>query len=174
MTKSEGRNDNARVERATQSGGRWPLGMSLRQAAQVIETVQSRPMAVAEVEPQRVVPYLLPAEDLHAGKLPRAVAAVLIAEDVALALVFRTRGGGAQVFAREIRLGPIVPHDGEFVADELDVDGRLHGRKGTIYKPGRVAEGKTQAATRSPVGLLPDVSLSAIRGEPDYFRSGLV
>jgi len=41
-------------------------------------------MAVAEIEADGVVADLLPADDGHTGKLFRAVAAVLVAEDVAL------------------------------------------------------------------------------------------
>lgn len=100
--------------------------MSLGQLAEEVVAVEAGFVAVAEIETDGVVADDLPAEDRHAGEFLRAVAAVLVSEDVALADVLRARGRGTQVFHRKIRLGTVFPDDGDFVADELDVGGRFH------------------------------------------------
>ena len=46
---------------------------------------------------------------------------ILLAEDIAFALGLGARRGRAQVFEGEIALDTIVPNDGEFIADELNV-----------------------------------------------------
>src|SRR6185503_16885253 len=57
----------------------------------------------------------------------RTTAAVLMAENVAFALRLRTGRRGAQLLGIEITFGSVIPCDGNFLADELDVGGAMHG-----------------------------------------------
>lgn len=99
------------------------LGFQAAQRAQQIETVQAGAMAVAEVESNGVVADPFPADDLDAGKLFRSVPPVLIAEDIAFALIRRAGRGGPQGFKIMIRFAAVVPDNRDFPADELKVYG---------------------------------------------------
>src|SRR6476469_6903939 len=83
------------------------------EGAQVAEAVETGAMAIAEVEPDRVVADALPANDLHAGKTLRPVAAIAVPEDVALAEIGGAGRSGAQLLEREISLSPVIPRDGD-------------------------------------------------------------
>ncbi len=78
-------------------------------------------MPVAEIEPERVIAHLFPSDDGDSRKGGRSLAAILLAEDVTLALVLRAWRGGAELFAREIAFPAIAPGDGELIPDELNV-----------------------------------------------------
>ena len=104
--------------------------MSPGEFAEKVVAVEAGFVAVAEIEADGVVAYDFPRFDGYAGEFLRAVAAVLVSEDVTLADVLRAGGCGAQVFHQEIRLRTVFPDDGDFVADELDVGGRFHVTKG--------------------------------------------
>src|SRR5690606_28130451 len=113
---------------------------------EVVEAVEAGFVSVAEFEAHGVVADDFPAEHGDAGELPGAVAAVLVAEDVALADVFGAGRAGAQQLGGEIGLRAVVPEDGDFGADELDVGGLLHGRSGNLADAGARAEVKKSAA----------------------------
>ena len=86
------------------------------------------------METDCVVADALPASDGDAGEVFRAVPAVLVAEDVAFALRLSAGRGGAEFFKREIGLAAVIPSDGDFVADELDVLRRFQFSNGRGFK----------------------------------------
>src|SRR4051812_22955052 len=98
--------------------------------AQIVEGVEAGVVAVAEFETDGVVADDVPADHLHAVEFLRAVAAVLVAKNVALAGGFRARRRGAQALERKVTLDAVVPNDGDLLTDELDVGGRVHGAGG--------------------------------------------
>jgi hypothetical protein len=104
--------------------------MSFGKFQKVIEAIETGAMTVAEIETQGVVSDLLPAGDCNAWKVLGAIAAVLVAEDVALANILCAGRGGSQRLHRIIRLRLVGPKNGDFVTDELDVGGSLHGANG--------------------------------------------
>src|SRR5262245_49243676 len=94
---------------------------------QIVEAVQPGPMTVAELETQRVISDPFPAHHLHTGEILRTVAAIAIAEDIALAEVRRARGSSPEFLESEIGLHAVVPGNRHFLTDELDVDRKVHG-----------------------------------------------
>ena len=78
-------------------------------------------MAVAEIETEGVVSDLLPAGHADALEVARTMAAVLLTENVPFALRLRTRRGGAQPGKGQEAFAAVVPDDGDFLSDELDV-----------------------------------------------------
>ncbi len=85
-------------------------------------------MAVAEPRANAVVSLKVPACNGDTGKLLRAVAAVLIAEDVFLADILGTGRVLAEEFTGEVALAAVLPEDAEFTADELYIGWFGHGR----------------------------------------------
>lgn len=112
-----GRNGRGRV------GGAWLRSVSFGQLAEEVVAVEAGLVAIAEIEADGVVADLFPTADGHAREFFRAVAAILVSQNVTLADVGGTGRRGAQVLHREIRLRTVFPDDGDFVADELDVGG---------------------------------------------------
>src|SRR5687768_3456156 len=108
-----------------------PTSRRASKRAQIVETVEPGPVAVAEIETQRVIADAFPAEHLHPGKLLRTVAAVAHAEDVALADVRGAGRSGAEFLGRKIALDAVVPDDGGLLANELDVNRDVHAASGT-------------------------------------------
>ena len=106
------------------------LSMSLGELAEEVVAEEAGFVAVAEIEADGVVADLFPAGDGHAGELFRAVAAVLVSEDVTFADVGGAGGRGAQVFHQVVGFDAVFPDDGDFRTDELDVGGRFHVAKG--------------------------------------------
>lgn len=121
------------------------------ETAEIVEGVESRAVTVAEIEPQRVVPHPFPTGHRHAGKTLRAIASVTVAEDVAFALVRGARRGRPQFLVVMKRLRAVIPTDGDLAADELDVDGRVHGAERGAQ--GSRRQTKTRSAAGKPVTL---------------------
>ena len=96
------------------------------EAAQVVPGINAAVVAVAEGGPEGVVADDFPAKNADAGEFFRAVASVLLPEDVFFSDVFRAGGVFAQVLGGEVGFGAVLPADAEFSADELDVL-RVHG-----------------------------------------------
>lgn len=84
-------------------------------------------MAIAEIETNRIVSDSLPARDLDADEIFRHFAAVLMAENIALSLHLGAWRPGAQCSERNKAFLAIVPADGDFGTDDLDVRGGMHG-----------------------------------------------
>src|SRR5687768_7145561 len=84
---------------------------SLRRSerAQIIETVESGAMAIAEIKAQRVVADLFPAEHGNPREPLRSVTAILISKNIPLADVRGARRSGAELFEGKICFHPIVP-----------------------------------------------------------------
>lgn len=122
--------------------------MSGGELLQKLEAIEAGAVAVAEIETQRVVADALEGQDLHVGEILLFAAAVLIAEDIFFSAGLGAGRGGAQLGSGEIRLGAVVPNDGDFVTDELDVLRRFHdGKIGAWAEPGRlVRHGNERAA----------------------------
>jgi hypothetical protein len=113
--------------------------MSGGELLQKLEAIEAGAVAVAEIETQRVVADALEGEDLHVGEILLFAAAVLIAEDILFSARLGAGRSGAQLGSGEIRLGAVVPNDGDFVTDELDVLRRFHdGKIGAWAEPGRL------------------------------------
>jgi hypothetical protein len=78
-----------------------------REIAQVLVGVEPGFVTVAKIELDRVVADLGPTADFDFRVVARSGhSAVAVAEKIGLALVFRTRGGGAELGEREIALSP--------------------------------------------------------------------
>ena len=92
------------------------------QRAEEIETVETGTVTVTEIEAQGIVADALPTYDLDSGEFLRAIATVLIAQDVALSEVGRAGGGRPKGFEFMVRLDPVVPYNRHFATDELDVN----------------------------------------------------
>lgn len=88
---------------------------------QVVPTEKASLVPVAEAGAQGVVADDIPGLDGDSGKVPRPVSAILVAEDILLTDVLGTGGVLSQKIRRKIAFAAIVPEDGEFMADELDV-----------------------------------------------------
>lgn len=58
---------------------------------QVIETIKSCTMAVAEIEPESVIAHLLPADNGDAREFARPISTILNSENVTLPLSFSAR-----------------------------------------------------------------------------------
>ena len=99
------------------------------QSSQVLETVDARAVAVAEIKADRVIAYLLPAEHTHVGKRLPVVATVNLSKNVFFAAGFRRRGRSTQEWAGEIAFRTIAPSDRDFVSDELNVLRRFQKRE---------------------------------------------
>ena len=112
--------------------GEWQSALRMSsQVAEVVVGIEPGAMAVAEIETDRVVADLLPAEHLHALEaVGTFVPAVFHAKDVPLALHFGARRGGAELLKGEITLRAIAPGDGDLAANDLDVLWRDHGAIG--------------------------------------------
>ena len=104
------------------------LGLA-REFLEVIVAIKAGAMAVAEIKPQSVIADLLPAENLHRGKVGLLITAILLSKDVALAARLGTGRRRAQPRRREIGFRAVTPHEGEFGSDNLNVR-RLVQRKG--------------------------------------------
>ena len=69
---------------------------------------------------------------------------------IALTLAARTRAAQAELFQRQKALGAIVPFDGEFLADDLHVQG-LHGH--SLPAAGRAVHDFLQTASPGDCGV---------------------
>src|SRR5688572_19849284 len=113
---------------ARRCGPRQCCSGSLRRSerAQIIETVEARAMAIAEIKAQRVVADLLPAEHGNSRETLRSVTAILISKNIPLADVRSAWRSRAEFFKGKIRFHPVVPRDRHFLADHLDVHRCVH------------------------------------------------
>lgn len=102
----------------------WPWSALLSAFAELTQqfvAIESRAVSVAEIETDCIVADPLPTRDLDADKILRDFPAVLVPENIALALDLRAgrcrakRGEGHEAFL------VIIPADGDFRADDLDI-----------------------------------------------------
>lgn len=84
-------------------------------------------MAVAEIETDRVISDPFPSSHLDADEILRYFTAIVMPENIALALDLGARRRGAQRGEGKKAFLAIVPADGDFGADDLDVHGGMHG-----------------------------------------------
>jgi hypothetical protein len=91
-------------------------------------------VAVAEIKTQRVISHALEAENPHCGKILLGTAAILIAENILFTTRLGTGRGRPQLGSAEVRLRTVVPNDGDFRADELDVLWRFQSEEGAVWK----------------------------------------
>ena len=102
------------------------LTMSRSDLLQQIKSVKPSAVAVAEIEAQRVVSDALEAKHLNVGKVLLFAPTVLVAKDIFLAARLGAGRSSAQFWSAEIRLSAVVPNDGHFTADELNILRRFH------------------------------------------------
>lgn len=98
------------------------MGLTIgRKFLEVIVGIETGAMPVAEIEANGVIADDFPAGDGDAGEGAWFVATVSLAENITFALGFGAGGSGAQLLTGIIGLGAVVPNDGDFLPDELDV-----------------------------------------------------
>lgn len=88
-------------------------------------------MTIAEPGADGIVALKIPTLNFDAGELFGSIAAILVAEDIALADVGSAWGCGTQYLGVEIAFVSIFPDDTKFVIDELNILGfSLHKAQG--------------------------------------------
>jgi len=109
--------------------GERSLAGAVGEVQQQFVTVETRTVAVAEIEPDRIITNAFPVEHDHAGKIILISTAMALAEDVFFAALLCAGRSGPEFFHLEKGFGAVVPGDGDFGADELDVCRCFQSRK---------------------------------------------
>lgn len=109
--------------------------MSVSQIAQQFVAVKSGTVPVAELKTQGVIPDLFPRKNAYTVETLRSTTSVLVAKNIPFPLGFRTGRGCAQPLTGQEGLLPVVPADGDFSSDQLNVDRCVHVPDGQAINP---------------------------------------
>jgi hypothetical protein len=115
----------------------------LRHAPQIVEGKQSRGMAIAPDGPDRVATHVVHARQLKRRRGQRTVGCLVeVAHDVRLPVAPGAGAITAELFELHEGFAAVVPLDGQFVADDLDV-GWAHGLRADSITPAGIAQAGT-------------------------------